>query len=97
MPGNDVYNRMVDVTHAYLGPAANRFVERQVRSHLHKEPEAVTQGDLAGLIDWMKMAISLLTDDRTVVEAYVQQLRQLANEAARAKAGGVSAKPLFRH
>ena len=82
MADGDVYDRVVRVTHAYLGPAAERFVERQVRSHLKKEPEAVTGSDLARLIDWMKVAVSLLTDDQKIIESYIEQLKRLATDAA---------------
>jgi hypothetical protein len=73
-----IYNQTVRITNAYLGPAAGRFVDRQVRNHLHKEPEDMTRKDLSHLIDWIRIAVSLLTDDSQIVKEYISQLEQLA-------------------
>jgi hypothetical protein len=70
------YERAVQITGMYLGPAARRFIDRQVRSHLHKEPEDMTKEDLLCLIDWMQRAMSLLTDDSQIVDEYIQQLKR---------------------
>lgn len=75
-----LYERVVRITHIYLGPAADRFIDRQVQSHLAKEPRKITQGDLRSLIDWIQVAVSLLTDDEEIVEEYVEQLRRLTSE-----------------
>lgn len=75
----DLYARIVRITHIYLGPAADRFIARQVESHLHKEPEKISQADLAQLVDWIRVAVSLLTDDQEIVEEYVQELQRLAD------------------
>ncbi|HET7060486.1 MAG TPA: hypothetical protein VFH99_04240 [Candidatus Saccharimonadales bacterium] len=74
------YNRVVEVTHVYLGPAADRFIARQVQSHLHKAPEELTKEDLHKLIDWIRVAVSLLTDDSEVVEEYIVQLEKLSSD-----------------
>jgi hypothetical protein len=74
----NVYEQAVHITHAYLGPAAERFVGRQVRNHLHKESENMTEEDLSLLIHWIRLAVSLLTDDSRIVEEYIGQLEQLA-------------------
>lgn len=80
------YRRVVRITHEYLGPAADRFIDRQVRNHLHKEPEKITEKDLLKLTDWIKLAVSLLTDDMKVIDEYIGQLEHLANESRREKA-----------
>lgn len=77
---NTTYDRIVGITHEYLGPAADRFIDRQVRNHLHKEPEKITEKDLQKLTDWIKLAVSLLTDDSDVVDEYIAQLLQIANK-----------------
>ena len=79
-----LYERVVRITHIYLGPAADRFIARQVQNHLHKEPEALTSSDLARLIDWIRVAVSLLTDDAEIVEEYILQLERLTDPGARA-------------
>jgi hypothetical protein len=78
--GNDkyVYNCVVEITHQYLGPAADRFIARQVNNHLKKDPEKITKNDLSHLIDWIRVAVSLFSDDRKLIEEYIEQLQQLA-------------------
>ena len=74
---NQVYEQAVRVTEPYLGPAANRFVDRQIRNHLHKEPEQLTESDLTQLIHWMRLAISVLTADSNVVEEYIGHIEEM--------------------
>lgn len=73
-----VYEKVLRVTHVYLGPAADRFIARQVQSHLGKPPEQMNAEDLLGLLDWIRVAVSLLTDDSGVVEEYINQLEKIA-------------------
>jgi hypothetical protein len=73
-----LYDEVVRITHVYLGPAADRFIARQVESHLHKEPEDLSKADLASLIDWIRVVVSLLTEDNEIVEEYAAELQKLA-------------------
>lgn len=75
---NDVYAQVVRITHVYLGPAADRFIARQVQNHLHKSPEQLSRTDLMKLIDWIRVAVSLITEDSEIIEEYVSQLQRLA-------------------
>lgn len=79
MPEERLYDRVVRVTHVYLGPAADRFITRQVQNHLHKEPEELSPEDLTKLIDWIRVTVSLLTEDREIVEEYIHQLSLLTD------------------
>lgn len=74
----NLYDNVVRVTYDYLGPAADRFVARQIRNHLHKEPEELKRNDLKSLIDWIKIAMNLLSDDDHLVARYVAELRELS-------------------
>ena len=74
------YDEVVRVTHVYLGPAADRFIDRQVQNHLHKQPKDLSQGDLDKLIDWIRAAVSLLTEDSDIVEEYTEQLARLTHQ-----------------
>lgn len=74
----ETYNQVVRITHVYLGPAADRFISRQVQNHLHKPPEQLTYADLDRLIDWIRVAVSLLTEDSEIIEEYTLQLQRLA-------------------
>ena len=73
-----LYDQVVRVTHVYLGPAADRFIARQVRNHLNKEPSTLNTKDLLLLIDWIRLAVSMITDDVEIVEEYTLQLQKLA-------------------
>jgi hypothetical protein len=74
-----LYQRVVDVTNAYLGPAAERFIARQVQNHLGKSPEELQEADLEKLVDWIKIAIAMLTEDNHVVEELTDKLMRLAH------------------
>jgi hypothetical protein len=73
-----LYDQVVGITHVYLGPAADRFIARQVENHLHKSPEELSQTDLLSLIDWIRVVVSLLTEDSEIVEEYANELQKLA-------------------
>ena len=73
-----LYDKLIRLTHVYLGPAADRFISRQIQNHLNKEPRDLTREDLLQLIDWIRVTVSLLTDDNEVVEEYIAQVRNLA-------------------
>jgi hypothetical protein len=77
---NTLYDKVVRVTNVYLGPAADRFISRQVQNHLHKPPEDLSRTDLIKLIDWIRVAVSLLTDDSEIVEEYASQLERLTQQ-----------------
>lgn len=72
-----LYDKVVKTTRVYLGPAAERFIARQVQSHLNKSPDQLTKQDLGKLIDWIRVAVSVLTDDNELVEEYIAELRKL--------------------
>jgi hypothetical protein len=72
-----LYTKVVAVTADYLGPAADRFISRQIRNHLHKTPETIARTDLADLIDWIKLAMALLTDDEKLIKEYITSLKEL--------------------
>ena len=78
-----IYDQVVRVTHVYLGPAAERFIARQVENHLHKAPQKLSQADLLGLIDWIRVVVSLLTEDDEIIEEYTEELKKLANSRAK--------------
>lgn len=75
-----LYDQIVEITTDYLGPAAKRFVDRQISSHLGKEPEKLTRKDLSKLTVWMEAVVSLLTKDEDVVDEYISKLEILAKK-----------------
>jgi hypothetical protein len=80
-----LYDKVVRITNVYLGPAADRFIARQVQNHLHKPPEQLSATDLLSLIDWIRVTVSLLTDDTKIIEEYAAQLQQLTIQSAKKK------------
>ena len=77
-PQLTLYKKVVDITTEYIGPAADRFVARQIRSHLNKPPEQLKKQDLVRLIDWIGLAMALITEDEKVLSEYVEDLRYMA-------------------
>lgn len=90
--GPTIYEELVAITHTYLGPATERFINRQVHSHLNKAAEDITAADLRKLLDWIRIAVSLLTADSAIVEEYMRKLQELAGPASqkRRRKGGKS-------
>jgi hypothetical protein len=72
-----LYDNVVNVTQIYLRPAADRFITRQIRNHLQKDPERLVSRDLEELIDWIRVAMSFLTEDRVVIDEYIRDLKTL--------------------
>lgn len=78
--GTLLYERLIEVTTDYLGPAAHRFIDRQIASHLEKDPEKINKKDVKSLIVWIRGAISTLTDDNGLVEEYTQRLEAMLSD-----------------
>lgn len=82
--GNTLYEKVVSITDELLGPAADRFVTRQISGHLHKDPHELDKRDLKVLIDWVGLAMSVLSEDEKLVRKYVRNLKNLVTENGRA-------------
>jgi hypothetical protein len=72
-----LYEDVVTITYDYLGPAADRFVVRQIRNHLRKRPEELERKDLQKLMDWIQLAMRLISSDGTTIDSYMADLRAL--------------------
>lgn len=84
-----LYDKIVRITHVYLGPAADRFIDRQIHNHLHKAPQDISISDLDKLIDWIRAAVSFLTEDSEIVEEYTNELEKLTQAQGNKHAKGV--------
>ncbi len=82
---SNLYNSVVAVVQEYLGPASHRFVDRQIRNHLHKEPKQLEASDLSTLVDWIKIATAFLTNDANLVYDLGQDILQLQQASAKPK------------
>jgi hypothetical protein len=78
MATGTLYDEVVAITYEYLGPAADRFVVRQIRNHLQKDPGQLQRKDLRQLIDWIHLAMRLISNDPVVIDSYITDLEKLA-------------------
>ena len=76
-----LYDQVVDVAADFLGPAAERFIDRQISNHLDKSPEQLTRADILPLTDWVQIAVSLITEDHSIVEEFTSRLSALSKKA----------------
>lgn len=74
-----IYDEVVAIAYDYLGPAAGRFMTRQIETHLKKKPEQLTRADIPTLLDWCKLSIALLTEDKRIVTDFARRLTVVAN------------------
>jgi hypothetical protein len=79
-PRSTLYYNVVAVTEDYLGPAADRFIDHQIRNHLHKNPERLVKKDLSELLGWIRAAMAILTNDDELVNEYVRHLYKLTKD-----------------
>lgn len=80
---NHLYEDIVHIANDYLGPAARRFIDHQIQNHFNKPPEKVAPKDLELLIEWIRVAVSLLTEDVNVTQEFTERLRQLTKTGKR--------------
>ncbi|HSX43979.1 MAG TPA: hypothetical protein VLE69_01605 [Candidatus Saccharimonadales bacterium] len=71
---NHLYNSIVDITQDYLGPAAGRFIDRQISNHLGKQPTLIKPEDMTKLTEWLRVAMSILTDDQSLISDYFARI-----------------------
>jgi hypothetical protein len=77
---NNVYREILDVLYEYLGPAAERFLDREIKAHLHKKPEAITKSDIPKIHEWSRLAIALLAEDQKTVDDFSKSLLAIAKK-----------------
>jgi hypothetical protein len=75
-----VFGQVVEVTYEYLGPAAERFVIREIEAHLGKKPEQLTEKDLPKLLEWSRLAIALMTEDKKIIEDFSENLMAISEK-----------------
>jgi hypothetical protein len=83
MADTSLYDDVVTITYDYLGPAADRFVIRQIRNHLGKDPGELRREDLRQLIDWIRLAMRLISNNAEVVDHYINDLESLTRSRRR--------------
>lgn len=72
-----IYQQALIITKDYLGPAADRFLSRQITFHLQKEPEKLSRRDIPQLAEWVKVSIAILTEDKKMVDDFTKRILRL--------------------
>lgn len=55
------------MTEEFLGPAAERFVNRQIEFRLGKTPETIGRSDIPTLKEALSVALGILVKDQEIV------------------------------
>lgn len=76
MPG--LYEDILVITQDYLGPAAQRFIDRQIAFHLNKKPQEITKEDVPNLVEWVSVTLASLTEDTNAVKNCSSRISDLA-------------------
>jgi len=59
---NELTKRIISVAEDYLGPSAERFIARQITTHLNIEVGAFSVDKLGELSQWVELSASLLIE-----------------------------------
>jgi len=68
------YTKIVAIISESLGPASERFVNRQISFHLEKKPEDLTKEDVTKMAEWIRAPLNLLTSDTSLVDDVVNRI-----------------------
>lgn len=72
------YEQLVKVTGDYLGPAAKRFIDRQINFHFGKDAKDLTKEDVVKLAESLRISLGLLTQDKQMVDEAERRMRAIA-------------------
>lgn len=81
MSNATLYRKAVRVSEEYLGPAGERFIRRQISTHLKIEPESLDRHNLSKLVDWSSIAFALVTNNSEDIDSFAEDLKALAVES----------------
>lgn len=74
---SSLYSKVLKTTYRYLGPASERFINRQISNHIGKHPEDLERRDLSELINWIEVSMTVLTNDQELISEYIGKLKAL--------------------
>jgi predicted nuclease of predicted toxin-antitoxin system len=75
----EYYDQILDIATDYLGPAAGRFVNRQIVTHLNKAPEQLQKSDIPMLAIRIRSGLVVLTKDEDTVKEAFQRISSVGN------------------
>lgn len=85
MPTHTVslYDQAIQISEEYLGPAGERFMRRQISTHLGIKPEALKKSQMPQLVTWVSLAFALLTNNAEEQEGFTHSLLSLSSNSDR--------------
>jgi hypothetical protein len=75
----EYYQKVLEITKDYLGPAAERFVDRQINSHLRKPPQELLRTDIPMLALRIRSGLVVLSKDEQLVQEAFRRLTAVAD------------------
>lgn len=75
-----IYQKVTAVCEEYLGPAGERFIRRQIKTHLKIEPEKITKSHLSELANWASLTFAVLTSNAEEVDEFTKKLTSIAGQ-----------------
>lgn len=84
---NKIYSQLVHISQEFLGPAGERFIRRQIMTHLGIKPEQIAANDVPKLVNWVTLAYGMLTNNIQDINAFTQGLLSLGADQPHTKLG----------
>ena len=75
-----LYDDVIELAKMYLGPAARKFVDRQIKGHLEIDGSQLAPDDLEELAKWCYTSSKLLMNDVKARE-FSEKIKALRNGA----------------
>lgn len=68
----DLYKKIYGILESYLqdGDSTKRFLDRQIKYHLSKPPEAIDYEDKEDIAKWCRISASLFLEEDQAEELY---------------------------
>ena len=76
----NLYKQIVKVSEEFLGPAGERFVQRQIETHLAIQPQKIETKHLPELVDWIKLTFTMITNDAQMVNDFANRILMLMSK-----------------
>lgn len=76
-PEMSTYLQAVRISEQYLGPAGERFMRRQIMTHLDIEPEELQPNHIPKLVEWVRLTSAVLTNDTELIDEFVHKIVHL--------------------
>lgn len=74
-----IYQKIIAISEEYLGPAGERFMRRQIKTHLDIEPEKISKKHLDELANWAGLTFAVITNNAAEVDEFKKKLSAVAS------------------